>query len=288
MYLKIQQNIIKRCNIMFICEFCSKELSTKTTLKTHQEKAKFCLEKQNKVIQPEIKCGYCNKMFMHKHRKETHEIKCKVRIENERLLELSTLRDENIRLKQEVETLKIDKEKQRAEIYSGLFKDDQHFILEQSKRLVEKSGTTTNIRGKNIIMNTLNLSHERMLAIKDTYTMKHYEMGGIGQADWANDNILRDEEGNLIYLCTDKNRRNFIYRDDKGNIITDIHAKKLKEAILPMIMMKIKEYRAEKYNSLADISDDESELLEKYSTLYRENKELGSEFEKRLVEKTYV
>ncbi|MDD4931570.1 MAG: hypothetical protein PHG66_05525 [Candidatus Colwellbacteria bacterium] len=163
--------------------------------------------------------------------------------------------------------------------------------MSQSTKLVDKSGgsvTNTTIKAKNITMNSLNLSQERLESIKDTYTIKHYERGGIGQADWVVDNVLRDNSGNLIYKCTDKNRKNFIYHDENGNIVTDIQAKKLKEAILPIMSTKLKEFKKIKCSELAEQSDDESELLEKYSDLYKENKEMGNEFDKRLVEKTYV
>ncbi|MDD4930646.1 MAG: hypothetical protein PHG66_00635 [Candidatus Colwellbacteria bacterium] len=276
---------------MFTCEFCGKELSTKTTLRTHQEKAKYCLEKQNNV-QGDIKCVYCNKEFSHNHRKETHEMKCQTKIENEKALVLITLNNkvdalekETFRLKTEIDVLKREKE-----IYTELFNNDQRFILEQSKRLVEKSGvtTTTNIKAKTITMNALNLSQERLESIKDTYTIKDYERGGIGQADWVIANILTDDNGSLSYRCTDKNRKNFIYHDDKGNVVNDMEAKKLKEAILPIMNIKLREYKKTKFSELAEEDDDDNSKLDKVNDLYIENKELGIKFDKRLVEKTYV
>ncbi|MDD4931386.1 MAG: hypothetical protein PHG66_04565 [Candidatus Colwellbacteria bacterium] len=323
-----------------ICEYCGKEISTKTNLKIHQTKTKYCLELQkasNPVIEiPCELCRYCGKKYQHKQRREQHEATCitheilsteinklkthyeniiipQLKLENdeknsslkEEICNLKIQHDENCNLKiqhekeheekisllkDEICGLKIQHEKEKTEIYRSLLNKDQEFILEQSKRLVEKSGTstTTNIKAKNITMNALNLSQERLESIKDTYTIKHYERGGIGQADWVIDNVLRDENGTIIYKCTDKNRKNFIYQDEKGNMITDIHAKKLKEAILPVIERKLKEYKKVKCAELAEVSDDESELLEKYSDLYNENKSMGNEFDKRLIEKTYV
>lgn len=184
---------------MFVCEFCGKELTTKSSLKTHKDKAKYCLEKQNRRVDVELKCIYCDRGFNYKHIKNSHELICPVRIENERLSEVNKLKDEIVILKKEhensisiyksqiecmtkeIESLKDQKLDQRAEIYENLFERDQQFILDQSKRLVEKVGTTTtNIKAKNITMNSLNLSQERLESIKDTYTIKHYERGGIG------------------------------------------------------------------------------------------------------------
>jgi len=254
---------------MFVCEFCKQQLSTKTNLKVHQSKAKYCIDIQksksrnNYIVNGTI---------------EFHENKCR------ESCEACKEKDEEIfQLKMELTRLKCE-----SELYSKLFIKEQNFVHEQSIRLVEKSGTTNNIKGKNIITNSLNLSQERLHSIKDTYTINHYERGGIGQADWVIENILKDPNGNIIYKCTDKNRKNFIYQDDKGNIITDIHAKKLKEAIFPVIETKLKEYKKIKYNELAEVDDDENELLEKCSDLYKENREMGAEFDKRLIEKTYV
>jgi len=277
---------------MFQCEFCSKELSTKNNLKIHQAKAKYCLEKQNKKVTPEFSCKYCSKEFNHCHRKDEHENICVVKpfsIDFEQ--RLKKLSDENTLLKMELDKMKdrANIEKEKTDIYEKLFNKDQEFILSQSAKLIDKSGNNiTNIKSKYVTMNALNLSQERLHSIKDTYTINHYERGGIGQADWVIENVLKDESGNIIYKCTDKNRRNFIYQDDKGNTVTDIHAKRLKEAILPVIETKLKEYKKVKYSELADVSDDESELLEKCNELYKENKELGNDFDKRLVEKTYI
>ncbi|MDD4931741.1 MAG: hypothetical protein PHG66_06390 [Candidatus Colwellbacteria bacterium] len=280
---------------MFKCQFCDKELSTKQNLKIHQTKTKYCLDKQplsTQLHQDEDKneCKYCGKTHFNNSRKIKHEAECPIKISNQKY-------EEEIRiLKQNYETIIADlnavvkKEKGEKEIYIDLYNKDQQFILDQSKRLAEKSGTTTTnntIKAKNITMNSLNLSQERLESIKDTYTIKHYERGGVGQADWVVENVIKDAGGNLIYRCTDKNRRNFIYNDDKGNIITDIEAKKLKEALLPIMNTKLREFKKTKFSELAEEDDDDNSKLDKVNDLYIENKELGVKFDKRLVEKTY-
>jgi len=270
---------------MVVCEFCRKEISTKTNLKIHQTRTKRCLEiqkKSNPIIEILCElCKYCGKKYQHKQKRELHETTC---ITHEIVVsERETLKTyyETI-----INNMKLQHEKEKTEIYSSLLKKEQDFLHEQTK-MSKTNITTTNIKSKYVTMNALNLSQERLHSIKDTYTINHYERGGVGQADWVIENVLKDENGNIIYKCTDKNRKNFIYQDDKGNIITDIHAKKLKEAILPVIEKKLKEYKKIKYSELAEVDDDESELLEKCNELYKENRELGNEFDKRLVEKTY-
>ena len=49
-----------------------------------------------------------------------------------------------------------------------------------------------------------------------------------------------------------KNRKNFIYQDLDGNIITDIKANKLRGIISILLESKVKEFKKIKYAELAD------------------------------------
>ena len=284
---------------MFVCEFCNKQLSSKSNLKTHQTKAIYCLEKQNVSLLHQLKCKYCDKQFSLKHSIDRHEAICPDKLQSElNILKIQhdkeiQSRDKEIqRLLVEINIIKTEKEHERLkmEIYSNLFNKEHEFLFEQSKKLIDKTTTnttnTTNIKGKNITMNSLNLSSERLDSLKDTYTIQHYDKGGIGQADWVVENVLTDK-GSLNYRCTDKNRRNFVYQDEKGNSVSDIHATKLKEAIIPIMDIKLRQYKKIKFAELSELEDDDSLLLDKCTSIYNENRELGLEFDKRLAEKTY-
>jgi len=329
---------------MFKCEFCDKELSSKSILKTHQLKTRYCLERQKllniDVNIVNIPCQYCDKNFTHKHKRDSHQDKCvgkdkkeliakyekeletqkmkyetevviiKLDLETQKIKYEKDLETQKIKYEKDLETQKIKYEKdlekaletikerdiqisdlkdEKVSIYSGLFNKEHDFILNQNSKMADRQSVTNNtIKGKYVIMNALNLSQEKMYSIKDTYTLNHYERGGIGQADWVIENILKDESGNLVYRCTDKNRKNFNYRNEAGDIVTDIEAKKLKEAILPIMTTKLREYKKIKYNELSEVDDDDNSLLDKCNDLYAENKELGPKFDKRLIEKTYL
>ena len=94
--------------------------------------------------------------------------------------------------------------------------------------------------------------------------------------------------GNKLYICSDKNRKNFIYQDIDGNIITDIRANKLRGIIGSLLESKIKEFKKIKYAKLGDVDDDDNSLLEKCNILYNENKEISGKFFDVLVEETYI
>lgn len=286
---------------MVECEFCGTKLSSKNNLRTHQSRTKYCLDLQKGIdksmeSKPLEFCQYCNKNFQSKQGKCVHESTCVEKIILERIkgevtdIKIShekEIADLKMSRDKEISDLKIQHERETKEIYEKLFNKDQECIV----KLAEKSSvtTTTNtIKNKNIVMNTLNLSAERLESLKDTYNMAHYEAGGRGQVEWLVPNVLTDENGNLVYGCGDISRKNFFYYD-KGNKVADLHAETLKAAIRPIMDIKLKEYKKAKCRELAEIEDeDESNAaMEKFNSLYKENKGLGVEFEKRLVEMTY-
>jgi hypothetical protein len=59
------------------------------------------------------------------------------------------------------------------------------------------------------------------------YNLEYFLDGQKGIARFVADTILRDEENNFKYLCTDLGRSVFKYKDKLGNIQKDYEAKKL-------------------------------------------------------------
>lgn len=300
---------------MFKCDFCKKELSSQKSLKTHQTTTKRCLEIQKNIsgivpIENIKKCLYCDKEFTQQGSVTLHEKICKAKMYDDKLnnmklecedklnnmkIEYETrIRDIETKLFNtiiEKEKILAQAEKDKFDLINSMLEQRQNFYDSITEKLAEKQtvSTTNTIKGKNIQMNYsyLDLSKERIESAKDKYTLKHYEKGCIGQVDWAMNNILMDANGNKLYTCTDKNRRCFMYKDEFGNLVIDIQAKKLKASIYPVIELKINEYKKIKCRELAEVDDDDNSLLDKYIKLYTENKEMGIEFEKELVSRTY-
>ena len=63
--------------------------------------------------------------------------------------------------------------------------------------------------------------------IENNYNMDYMLDGQKGFAKFAVENLLKDEDGNLKYVCTDPSRQIFKYKDTLGDIQRDVEAKKL-------------------------------------------------------------
>jgi hypothetical protein len=61
--------------MLFTCEYCNTEFSTKRALKCHKSTAKYCLERQGKQADNFFTCS-CGKTFTRKHHLELHEQRC--------------------------------------------------------------------------------------------------------------------------------------------------------------------------------------------------------------------
>ena len=57
---------------MVSCQFCESQFSTKSSLKTHQTTAKYCLLLQGNGSGSRFKCDYCNKSYASKFKLVYH------------------------------------------------------------------------------------------------------------------------------------------------------------------------------------------------------------------------
>ena len=249
----------------FLCNFCSKSFSSISSLNNHKNKANYCLK-----IQADLNRDKEND----KNRQYQDQIK-----------------------KLEFELLTAHKE---IEIYKMelLKKDELITKLSLEKSIVNNNNTISNSNNtstssssnssKNFtIMNSLDLSDEKLRLATDKYTIDHYNRTSEGMVQWCVDNLLKDENDKLTYICNDKNRRNFIYKSTSGEMISDPNANKLKSIIKPALTDKLKTHKKINYNMMADVSDDENEKADECINIHEQNKQMGVEFEKELVRKTY-
>ena len=245
-----------------ICKYCKKEFKTKSSLNLHIKTAKYCLQIQtdlgliNNVNSDEYKCFICNKFLSHKNSLLVHLKSCTTLYNFNLLLKnkndmLDNLLNENIKHKQTIKLLennlklleyKLKDEPERIiylEKENNILKDENNILKGENNILKgdheciqniakQPKHTNTNIKTLNII-SPLDLSSTDIIKnmINDKYKLDYIFSGQKGIARFEIDHILKDDEGNLKYVCTDPSRHIFKYKDETGEIRKDIEAKKL-------------------------------------------------------------
>ncbi len=304
----------------FICEFCSTPLSSKTNLKAHQLKTKKCLEiqklKGSEIKENEFLCEFCDKSFLYKGTFFRHQTICHERskqldidnqiqkIRNEYKVEIDDYKkqiEQLIKDKQEmkhehekeIEKLKYSLEKEKSQSLIGLLQEQSKEIIKTT--LAPKPSTVNNNYNttNNIQMNVLNLSSERIRPAVDSYTIEHYLKGAEGMVEWIVEKVLTDEDGQFLYVCTDKNRKHFFFLNENKEKVEDIKAQKLLAAIAPEISDKLKECKktrneeiVEKFFGETQAHDDKI-MSEKKKNKKLYDEALGSKMLNKLVERIY-
>jgi hypothetical protein len=224
-----------------ICKYCKKEFTSQSYLNFHIKNTKYCLKIQSDINSDEQKninekCYICDKILANSKCLKAHLEKCttiynihsilKKNKDNIESVENKTKQAEKDKmfLKQENEILKRENEILKRE--NDILKTDHECIQEIAKQ--PKNITNTNNKILNIIT-PLDLSSVDIIKnkINDNYKLDYIFSGQKGIAKFAFDHILKDDEGNLKYVCTDPSRQIFKYKDETGEVRKDVEAKKL-------------------------------------------------------------
>ncbi len=203
-------------------------------------------------------------------------------------------------MKKKMSDQRAEYEKEKSDLLAKLLQNSQNQTIEvldkSLKQLASKPTTVNNnctTTNNNIQMNILNLSAERIRPAIDSYTIEHYLKGAEGMVEWMVDEVLTDEEGELLYICTDKNRKHFFFLNENKEKVEDIKAQKLLAAITPGISDKLRECKktrneeiVEKFFGETQAHDDKiMNERKKNKKLYDEA--LGSKMLNKLVERIY-
>jgi hypothetical protein len=224
------------------CEFCANTFKDLYKLKTHQKKAKYCLEIQGKT----------------NVEKENVE---------KLLLKLRALATENTQLKAENTFLKEENAEYRKTI-ADIAKTPQTI------------NNTTNTTQNNLLMLTpFELNRERFSnMIKESFTKDYMIEGQKGVAKFAVDKLLRDENGKLQYVCTDPSRQIYKFKTVEGEMERDVKARKLTKSIVEELKKKVQNITLQTVtddsdvfmlltNNFQDINDLEEDNAEFRNTL---------------------
>ena len=261
------------------CEFCKKSLKNKYNLSYHKKTSKKCLIIQEKEINLELStCTFCDKSFSEQvlkihlftcKKKKTFDILEKkiedIKKENEKKIEdikkeyekkIEDIKKENEKNLEEIkkkyeknlEELKKQNEKNKEEnkllkkeleIKDKIYNDDHKTI----RKLAAQPKTTNNIVGN------LNLSDTNRIKniFEKEFTSNDIMDGQKGLANFAFQNILKDEEGNLVYACVDSSRKMFKFKDIDGKMIKDVNTQKLTDAFIMSDISQIPNKKSQEY-----------------------------------------
>ena len=222
------------------CEYCKKQFASTSSLNNHKKKALYCLKIQkeqgvniekelNKNIISEYNCNLCNKKFKSK-------INLKHHLEN--LCTNNSLQINDIikKLKEEVKSRDILIDQINAS--NNALKEMNNFLKGMNSVLKTDHDCVHDIakQPKNInnnkilnILSPMDFTNKEIIKnkIEDSYKLDYIFSGQKGIAKFAFDHLLKDEEGNLKYICTDPSRQIFKYKDETGEVRKDVEAKKL-------------------------------------------------------------
>jgi hypothetical protein len=255
-----------------ICDICQKPFKNKYILTQHKKKSKSCLELQGSSSQ--IECEFCLKKICTNERLLSHLSVCKEKKKNE--IE---------KIKQEFEE-KLEKQRQAYEEKLEKQKQEYKEELEREREVIRKMAmkpTTTNTSKNTTInnMNTLNFNDKERLnrIIHNNMTEKVVEQGQAGFAVIVYNKYLKDENGNQLYVLKDGARQHFQFIDQDGNLVTDMGAKILTDAIAASNLER------ETANIAKDIKGlyGDRDKFEKVMSLTGEFKNDNSTFRKEIV-----
>ena len=219
-----KENNLKKCSFcskFFVSNFINKHLETCKLLKNNiienfKEEIKVLkIELENKSkLEKILIIDLENKMENEKELKNKDNLikLLQEKIQNE-IQEKRKLREEILELKIELKT--------KDEVY----KKDHSCLIDIAKqpKHISNNNKIVNIQTP-FDFNNIELAKQ---IIEEKYNMNYILEGQKGMADFTVENMLKDENGNFKYICTDPSRNIFKFKDPSGEIIKDVDAKKL-------------------------------------------------------------
>jgi hypothetical protein len=225
----------------YVCDICETQISHYQNIIKHKKTEK---------------CQYI-KGLLDKRDKLNNEKNNIIQKEN------NIIQKENENMKREIELLKKENDNMKNEIKILERTSDEY------RKIVEKAATKSTKTVKN------NYTHNNYLNYISTEPLKISEIPNqvkqivncetvmYDSDEFHNhivDNILKDKDGKDKVLCTDINRKNFTYKDEKsGELISDPELEKLREQL----------------RKGTDIKQIRKDLLEKLVVEYEENGSIG-------------
>ena len=248
---------------MNICKYCNSNFKKVSSLNYHQKNVRYCLIKQGKIEDIQIednqiiiyKCNFCDKILSTKHTFNSHLLICKNKQNKESLQLLS---NEHIKISEYKE--QITEYKEQITEYKEQIKELQNKIERMATKAIEKHTTNTT----NLFLNPIDLSQEHITKmIHEKFTKEHFYDGQAGVARFAVDNILKDKDGKLGYICTDPSRQIFKHINSDGSVKKDVRASKLTKKLVKDVKQVSSQIVLKKMDEEKDLKENCNEFLTK-------------------------
>ena len=171
--------------------------------------------------------------------------------------------------------------KQQIEKLEQTIKELQDDLKDVAVTAVSRptSITTNNTHSQNNILMNLtpfDMNKEKFAEKINEHFDKNYLINGQkGVAQFVVENILKDEEGKLMYICTDPSRQIYRFKGVDGFIERDVKAKRLTNSLYDQIRSKSHSISSE------EMKNGDSDIFMVYSGRFQDIKELcddSSEF----------
>ena len=237
------------------CKFCKNQFSGNTSLKHHQQTAKYCLKLQG-VKTKKYVCNSCGKNVSTKHRLATHYQSCSEYKQSQYEIEFKSERQQLIDKILELENNIREKNKHIEKLEDKL----ENIAI----KAVQRPTTTNNINKthiNNFIHNMKPVTTTHLTEHAPNLTIEHVQKGASGYAEYALEYPLKDRVD-----CVDYARRKIKFKDNEGQLITDPEMVKL----APMFFDSIKEKSSELVYGM-NKEDMDSAMFEEVAKLFNTN-----------------
>ena len=240
-----------------------------------------------------INCEYCENNFLNikqlsRHQKSESCKKIKY------LLEKNTniLKSQIIELKNKLNTIqKINDEKDNTINILKEKSEEYRKIVEKAAVKSTKTVNNNNTYNRNNYLNYISKEpikfSELQQNISKLVTTKTIMLDNDDFNEHITQNMLKDENGKDKVICTDINRKNFTYKDEKsGKLISDPELERLREQLIKGSNNKmIKKNLLDKL-----IKNYEGTNIDPYNKFYEylQNIQFGTPFIEHVAKKTYI
>jgi hypothetical protein len=246
------------------CKYCNNTFKTISSLNNHIKTAKYCLALRQDSKSLYV-CEYCNSTLSSKFRLQTHLQICSQK--NEQIL----CKKDKIIHEKDILITKLEKEVSELKVHLAFYKELSERELSCMEDIARqpRNQTTNNTQNTLINMTPFDMNKENFAkTIEESFTKEYLLEGQKGVAKFAVDNLLKDENGKLKYVCTDPSRQIYRFKTLDGGLERDVKAKKLTRALADNLTKKSHTL------SMEELEKGDTEVFVVYTSNFQDIKEL--------------